>query len=114
MRLDRNENPDEHGKYALLKLRRLNDCRKQGAFGALAPKIADAIQILEAIGAIDWGTKGTESEFFAIKLKDKYAGHALRSYADAAARDGEIEYAADIDELRSRSGPDSPWCKKPD
>jgi hypothetical protein len=114
MRLDRNTNPDEHGKYALLKVRRLNDFREQSAFGPLAPKIAEAIKILEAVGAVDWGAPNTESEFFVIRLKDKYAQGALNEYALAAYRDGETAFADDVRGLATRAGPDNQWCKKPD
>lgn len=113
MRLDRNSNDDKHGKYALLKLRRLNDFREQGAFGELAHKIAEAIKVLEDAGAIDWGTAETESEFFVMKLKDKFSLPALREYAQAA-RPVDAEYADDIDKLADRAGHYSPWCKLPD
>jgi hypothetical protein len=57
---------------------------------------------------------GESNEHFVIMLKDKYARAALMAYADAAAADGEIEYAQDVTVLANRAGPLHPNCKKPD
>jgi hypothetical protein len=102
MKLDRNINPDGRGKYALLKLRNI--------------KLSlDAIQVQaeKSFGrdALDLGTYPV-TEFFVIKLKDKYAGPALRAYAEAARADDE-EYAAEIDALAQSSDRWSPK-QKPD
>lgn len=113
MRLDRNENPDGCGKYALLKLRRLENYRN-GTFQALHPSIVKAIETLEREGILDWGARGTESEFMVIRLKDKYAQGALLEYAAAAERDGDTEWGQEIREMASRAGSNSQWCKKPD
>lgn len=87
MKLDRNINHNQRGKYALLKLRKLDDFTDQGAFGELAPPIAAAIKTLEDAGILDWGLHGTEGEFFVIRLRDAYATPALQAYAGAAWRD---------------------------
>lgn len=113
MKLDRNENADGSGKYALLKLRRLEEYREQKPFGGLVPEIASAIAVLEREGLLDSGTVGTDREFFVIRLRDKYAAVALGAYASAAQRD-DPEYAAEITELASRAGLNSPFCKRPD
>lgn len=113
MKLDRKTNDFGLGKYALLKLRKLDEFRN-GTFQELAPPIAKAIKTLEDAGILDWGRSGTEAEFMVIRLKDKYASNALHAYAVAAYLDGEKEFAADIDALARRAGPHSSWCKKPD
>lgn len=87
MKLDRDENPDGKGKYALLNLRK---------------------------NVIEWGEQFGPDEFFVIKLKDKYAQAALLAYAQAAREDGEHEWAREIEKMASRSGEASPFCKKPD
>ena|ERR1700722_10570140 len=113
MRLE-NINADGQGKYALLLLRKLDDCRAQDAFRTLSPEVAKAIEVLERNGILDWGNRGTESEFMVIRLKDKWAPAALAPYATAAELDGEWEYAKDIRDMATRAGPSNPWCKKPD
>ena len=112
MRLDRNINDTGMGKYALLKLRGLSTMRS-GTFESLSPDIVAAFELLESNGILDWGRAGTEAEFFVIRLKDKYAQPALAAYA-AAAADDDVEYAQEIMEMAARSGPASPFCKKPD
>lgn len=119
MKLDRNiEGNGGRGKYALLKLRNLEGWpdyfgtpRKDGAIPA---GLYNAIKTLENAEILDWGTSDSESEFFVIRLKDKYSASALFGYADAADRDGEHEFAAEIREMAFRAGPAHPDCKKPD
>lgn len=113
MKLDRNINHNGRDKYALLKLRKLDDCTEQGAFGELHPSIADALKTLEASGILDWGIAGTEAEFMVIRLKDRYARQALKAYAECAQVD-DPEYAGEIFAMADRAGACSPWCKKPD
>lgn len=115
MKLDRNLNGDGLGKYAILKLRVLDKMRVSAPdFPArFKPAVQMAITVLENEHVLDWGYAGTESEFMLIRLKDKYAQAALRAYADAARTD-DPEWAAEIDAMAARSGPDSPFCKKPD
>lgn len=114
MKLDRNLNANKRGKYALLKLRKLDDFTSPGdPFQEVAEPVADAIDVLVKAGILDWGIEDTESEFFLIRLKDKYAQIALAHYANAARVD-DPEYAAEIDAMAMRAGPSSPFCKKPD
>lgn len=114
MKLDRNINGDGRGKYALLKLRKLNEFTEPGdPFQTVSPMIAEAITVLENAGILDWGRAGTEAEFMLIRLKDKYAAEALEAYAAAAVED-DPEYAGEIRDMANRAGPNSPWCKAPD
>lgn len=74
MKLDRNINPDGTGKYALILQRK-------------APLIGvTKTGVMIKHEAIDYGDT-PETEFFVIRLKDKYASSALRAYAIAAAGD---------------------------
>lgn len=117
MKLDRNINGNKRGKYALLKLRRLTEIEAwDGGEGEALDRqaVIDAVALLERAGILDWGYAGTEGEFMVIRLKDKYAANALLTYATDAYRDGEKEYAAEINEMAQRAGQNSPWCKKPD
>jgi hypothetical protein len=114
MKLDRNiPDNDGRGKYAIIKLRALEDCRSDETFHTYSPEIERALKTLQAVGALDWGENGTESEFFLIRLKDKYAQPALYAYAEAAVAD-DAEYANEIVDMAKRSGRASPWCKRPD
>lgn len=113
MRLDRNIADNGRGKYALLKLRELDNRMTDGPFRELDPEIAAALQLLTDEGILDDGEAGTSSEFFVIRLRDKYAKAALQAYAAEAATD-DPEYAREVSELASRSGLDSPFCKSPD
>lgn len=112
MKLDRNLNANGMGKYALLKLRKLEEMRS-GTFGELPPSVTAAIKLLEREGILDWGD-APETEFFVIRLKDKYARGPLCEYATAAEMDGEWEYGKEVRELASRAGPAHPNCKRPD
>lgn len=110
MKLDRNiEGNEGRGKYALLKMREI-----PAALSTLrADDIKQAIERLEDMDVLDWGTKGSESEFFVIRLKDKYAEAALLAYARAAAQDNP-EWAEQVAEMASRAGEHHPDCKQPD
>jgi len=124
MKLDRNINGDGRGKYGLVNnrelIKRADEAKAYAASGGApteseleAMKIVNAVSFLEAMGVIDWGTESS-NEFFVIKLKDKYAGGALHTYAGYAVRDGEIEYGQEVMALARRSGEFHPNCKKPD
>jgi hypothetical protein len=110
MKLDRNNNPDGKGKYALVKLR--NFPAEQWAQN----EVAFALKTLAAHGMLDYGDLGTESEFMVMRLKDKYAYKGLMGYFRAVSDDDEpdLEYAQEILDMANRSGPHSQWCKKPD
>jgi hypothetical protein len=112
MQLDRNipENKGR-GKYALILLRKVEHYRS-GTFDSVRPDILDAFRTLEDTGILDWGDK-PETEFFVIRLKDKFASAGLSSYAKEA-ESFDPEYAHEVATLAGRSGPHSPFCKQPD
>ncbi len=113
MQLDRNLPDNEgHGKYALLLLRKLNDCRS-GTFGELPKDIEAALKLLTDEGFIDLGISLTEQEFFVIRLKDRFAQDALDAYAHAAV-EVDPEWSEEVRALARRAGPANPWCKYPD
>jgi hypothetical protein len=105
MKLDRNVNASGRGKYALVKLRNVGQLDDYHFPGRL-------FKALERINMLDWGDK-PETEFFVIRLKDKYAQAALHAYA-IAAREEDPEYADEIEALAARAGSSSPFCKRPD
>ena len=104
MRLDRNENSTGAGKYALLHLRR--------ARAAMTPEISAAITVLDKAGLIEWGKRGEDDEFFAIKLKDRSAPAALHAYANDAV-DYDSEFAYDVSAMATRAER-HPGKKQPD
>ena len=112
MRLDRNviRSP---GKYALIKMRKLEEFRTPGTLGHMHhASIEAAIQLLERHGIIDW-CDTPETEAFVVRLKDKHAGGALYQYATSAFLD-DPEYARDVMDLAKRSGSNHPNCRSPD
>ncbi len=113
MKLDRNEGVEGRGKYALLKLRSLENFRGPGPFADVDPEIVNAIQLLESEGLLDWGAVNTESEFFVIRLKDRNAKAALMAYAESV-REKDGEFADEVVDLALRAGDYSPFCKDPD
>lgn len=91
MKLDRNITNPRRGKYALIKLR-------EGTVKRVPTELVDnpsLVMVQES--AVDFGDT-QDSDFFVIRLKDKYAGVALRAYANEARKD-DPEYAAEIDSL---------------
>lgn len=104
------------GKYALLLLRKLTEYDDGKTFGGVSPKIAAALQVLEDAGIVDWGIVGTESEFFVMRLKDKYAYGGMVGYIREVEAGPFIdrEYAAALRDMALRSGPHSKFCKEPD
>ncbi len=103
MKLDRFTTPDKCGKYALLKLRK----GKPVPIGLHQPSgfIVDA-------SMLDMGAT-PDTEFFVIRLKDKYAEAALMAYAGAAMQDGEVEFAEDVKKLADKAR-EHPSKRKPD
>lgn len=112
MRLDQNNQHSGMGKYALLKLRVLRDISDHHD-GRLPQSLSEALALLEQAGVVDYGIRGSESEFMVIRLKDKYAAEALEAYANEAGK-YDPEYADDVRALADCAGPKSPWCKTPD
>lgn len=104
MKLDRNESTTGKGKYALIKLREIpGDPR--------TPKDL-AAAILAHPKSVDWGVKGSDSEFFLLRLKDKYAPDALNAYSSAAAEDDE-EWGMQVAQMAARAE-HHPGKKRPD
>ena len=106
MKLDRNINVGGKGKYALIKLRDL-DMRQ--------PEVHRALEVLANEGALDWGD-APETEFFVMRLKDKYAYRGLMGYYNAITLEEpfDAEYALELLNLAQRAGPNHPHCKLPD
>lgn len=105
MKLDRNQNPPR-GKYALIKLRQsiltprmVENCKKE-----------KMLCVVET-DAIDFGDT-PDTDFFVIRLKDKYAAPALQAYAIAAHKD-DPEYANEIVTLANIAD-SHPNKRKPD
>jgi hypothetical protein len=116
MKLDRNINGNGSGKYGLIKNRRLAQIRAwDGGDGEIADQqaVEDALSLLECVGLVEWGYPNTESEFFVIKLRDRFAHSALTAYVITASF-ADPEYAKDVRELADRSGLYSSFCKIPD
>lgn len=101
MKLDRNITSPRRGKYALIKLRTAEIKTYTQTDGWLAIK-ADAV---------DFG-ESEETDFFVIRLKDKYAAPALAAYAMAAYRDDE-EYALEVLNL-AKAAAENPHQRQPD
>ena len=114
MRMDRNENADGCGKYAVVNLRRLNAlCGVGETSRRWPPDIVAAMRTLEKAGVLEWGAVGQPDEFFLVKLKDKHAQAALGAYAWSVSAD-DPEFGREVAALASRSGPGHPLCKAPD
>lgn len=107
MKLDRNTNQDGTGKYALVKIREVNKLKDSG----LEATVNTCLIALTAAGVVDYGNT-VETDFFVIRLKDKYAAPALIAYAKAAAEDDE-EYSKEIHHLADLATL-SPCTRRPD
>jgi hypothetical protein len=88
MKLDRNITNPRRGKYALIKLREARGIDRQTLDTAARENLCVTLQPSE----IDLGDT-EDSDFFVIRLKDKYAYEALRAYGQAAYDDHQEEYA---------------------
>lgn len=90
------------GKYALIKLR-VDQPHQMDLF-------PNDYRISK--DAVDFGNT-PETDFFVIRIKDKYAAPALAAYALAAEMDGQHEYAREIDDLAAKADR-YPNPRKPD
>ena len=95
MKLDRNITSPRRGKYALIKLRGV-ELPFQQASGTFTEEFCAV-----PIPAIDFGDT-EETDFFVIRLKDKFAAKALRAYAIAAEQD-DATYANEIHALADKA-----------
>jgi hypothetical protein len=100
MKLDRNLG-NGLAKYALIKLRVTGNI-------AIDPRAA---VIAVPVDAVDFGDT-SDTDFFVIRLKDKYAAPALAAYAGAAMRD-DPEYALEVLNL-AKMAAEHPNQKRPD
>jgi len=114
MKLDRNITTPRRGKYALIKL------RPQIQYGVECPTFLEpdamaggkgAVYVPVIQEAIDFGDSH-ESDFFVIRLKDKYAGAALAAYANAAMQD-DPEYGREMMALVQKAI-EHPLKRRPD
>lgn len=97
----------DNPKYALIKRRCLDELdhdSRSAAYNALAT--------LHLLGVLDQGST-PESEFFVMRLRDKYASDALFRYSLSARMDGESDYARQIEDMAIRAD-NHPDSKKPD
>lgn len=120
MKMDRNLNADGRGKYALILMRNMPPVG-----GLQRDAVEKAFETLQQAGMLDYGAAESPSEFFLIRLKDKYAMDALAAYADAVMRESRVatdpakekdlyEWAIEVRRLVARAGELSPFCKQPD
>jgi len=96
MKLDRNINPDGKGKYALVLMRNVTETGVNPASNSTVIIPKDWQQPV-----IDFGNT-EDTDFFVIRLKDKFAEPALRAYAKAAMAD-DPEYAIEVMELAAKA-----------
>lgn len=93
MRLDRNITSPRRGKYALIKLR-VDDVTPR-------LKIPNLVTVAVAVEAIDLGDTH-ESDFFVIRLRDKYAANALHAYS-ASCRADDPEFSREVLDLANKA-----------
>lgn len=100
MKLDRNITKSKRGKYALIKLRPTDEI--PGPISLNVEVFVDGIHCTPIrTTAIDCGNTD-DTDFFVIRLKDKFAYAALFAYAKEAEKD-DPEYAQDIFELATKA-----------
>lgn len=110
MKLIRNTTPDGRCKYALVRLDKIRLDEQEA--GSPDPTVIAALKLLENRGLLEYGEKGSEEEFFVVKLKDVNAAPALAAYATSAF-DGDAELSEDVCELAERSK-NHPNRRRPD
>jgi hypothetical protein len=116
MKMDRSENADGGGKYAIINLRKLKQVKQDlndGGHLRDTMSIDAAMRLLTRAGVLNFGNKGSKDEFFPIYLKDTNSYAALRAYS-VNARLTDPEWADEVAEMLSRAGPNHPDCKIPD
>lgn len=108
MKLDRNVNEDGCGKYALVLMREVATTPRSPD---AQEEVRKALDTLLGAGVLDYGDS-EESEFFVIRLKDKFAAPALIAYANEA-QYVDSEYAKEVYAL-ARTSIQHPSRKQPD
>ena len=103
MKLDRNITTPRRGKYALIKLR-ISTPIPVREIGKIVAFSVDA-------SAVDFGDTD-DSDFFVMRLKDKYTGAALAAYANAAMLD-DLEYGREMMVLAQKAI-EHPLKRRPD
>jgi hypothetical protein len=102
-RLVRETSPDGKGKYALVRLDQIDKAIRKGAS---LNRVEDAVSTLYREGLLEYGEKGSDDEFFVLKLKDPHAAFAIRAYAvslHAKCKPGEKHLVKDIFRVAERS-----------
>lgn len=99
------------GKYSLIKNRAIEALAKANN-GILPGDVQEAMMVLKREGILDVGDSPS-TEFFVMRLKDRFAGPALNTYSQHAAA-VDIEYAGEVARLAKRAGMAHPNCKNPD
>lgn len=100
MKLDRNVNINGMGKYALILMRPFRTQPDEVSGNTIAPRAA--IMLLDSVKMLDMGDK-PDTEFFVIRLKDKFAGPALLAYSMAAREAGDTEWADEVFRLAEKA-----------
>jgi len=108
MKLVRNTTPDGSCKYAAIRMDKARSLSE-----ANSAAFQHALAVLRNLGVLELGAKGSEDEFFLLKLKDRHSTTALWSYATSI-HASDPEFSDDVAELAKRSGERNPWCKEPD
>ena len=83
MKLDRNENPDGRGKYALINLRKVQSVSGDPHNRT---QVECAMAALREQGVLSFGNEAEGEQFFVMKYKDVFTSPALRAYAEAVLR----------------------------
>jgi hypothetical protein len=99
MKLDRNQNPNGKGKYALVLMRQVPPWSDNSPKAAA---IHNALNILERNQCLDYGN-ADDRDFFVLRLRDVGAEAALQAYADQF-RESDPEWAQEIYALATKAG----------
>jgi hypothetical protein len=92
MKLDRNLDPVGRGKYAIVKMRAVKPLVEADP----ECEVAKALRVLLNAGCLEYCNG--ENDFFVIRLRDRFAGVALRAYS-IAAREHDLEYSNEVQRL---------------
>lgn len=99
-------------KYALIKNRKLDELMASDMADKTKAEMQNALVLLKELGVLDVGDSPA-TEFFVMRLKDRFAAPALSMYSQHAAA-VDLEYAKAVGDLAKRAGMSHPLCKNPD